>query len=114
MVTRTRNNRGNISPYEVLNQQMKAREFCQRWFKATEEDESKRGYRERCVILLARVLKVRENTIQRWGKGLEFENMPEQYEVTLAYADIIREMLEAVSTRTDMLNMVLEKLDDSQ
>lgn len=112
MRTGTRNNRVRISPYEVLDQQMKAREFCRRWFKSTDEDEQTRGYRERCVVLLSKVLRVRENTIQRWGKGLEFEKMPEQYEVTLAYADIIREMLEGVSTRTDMLDLVLEKLQD--
>lgn len=93
---------------------MKAREFCQRWFKATEEDEQIRGYREKCVVLLAQVLRVRENTIQRWGKGIDFENMPEQYEVTLAYADIIREMLEAVSTKTDMVELVLNRLHKHQ
>ena len=110
----TRNNRLRISPYEVLSQQMKAREFCRRWFKSSEEDEQVRGYREQCVVLLSKVLRVRENTIQRWGSGLDFEKMPEQYEVTLAYADIIREMIEAVSTKTDMLTLVLDKLQDPQ
>ena len=114
MMSRTRNNRVILSPYEVLSQQMKAREFCQRWFKATAEDEQERGYREKCVVLLSKVLRARENTIQRWGSGLDFERMPEQYEVTLAYADIIREMVEAVSTRTDMLSLVLDKLQDRQ
>lgn len=114
MVARSRNNRVSISPYEVLNQQMKARAFCQRWFKATEEDEQIRGYREKCVVLLGKVLHVRENTIQRWGKGIDFENMPETYEVTLAYADIIREMIESVSTKTDMLDLVMDKLQHRQ
>jgi len=110
----SRNNRVSISPYEVLSQQMKAREFCQRWFKATPEDEQVRGYREKCVALLSKVLRVKENTIQRWGKGIDFENMPEQYEVTLAYADIIREMIESVSSRTEMLDLVLNKLENHQ
>lgn len=91
---------------------MKAREFCQRWFRSTEDEERARGYRERCVALLARVLKVKENTIQRWGSGIDFENMPEQYEVTLAYADIIREMIESTYSRTDMIDAVLDLLKE--
>jgi hypothetical protein len=114
MMPRTRNNRVIISPYEALAQQMKAREFCRRWFGATLEDEQERGYREKCVVLLSKVLHIRENTIQRWGKGLDFEKMPEPYEVTLAYADIIREMIEAVNGRTEMIDMVLAKLRNAQ
>ncbi|KAM3112785.1 hypothetical protein [Phormidesmis sp. 146-33] len=91
---------------------MKAREFCQRWFKSTEEDEQTRGYRERCVALLARVLRVKENTIQRWGSGIDFENTPEQYEVTLAYADIIRELIERTQSQTDLLQEVLGQIND--
>ncbi|NET37677.1 MAG: hypothetical protein F6K19_37610 [Cyanothece sp. SIO1E1] len=89
---------------------MKAKEFCQKWFKPTAEEVQARGYRERCVALLARVLKVKEGTIQRWGSGIDFENMPEQYEVTLAYADIIRDMIESTYNRTDMIHAVLEQL----
>lgn len=108
------NNRLRLSPYEVLSLRMKAREFCQRWYKSTADEELTRGYREKCVTLLARVLRLRENTIQRWGSGLDFEKMPEQYEVTLAYADIIREMIEATYTQTDMIQSVLEQLQERQ
>jgi len=107
-------NRLRLSVYEVLSLRMKAREFCQRWFKSTEEDEQARGYREKCVNLLAKVLRVKENTIQRWGSGLDFEKMPEQYEVTLAYADIIRGMIESTYSKTDMIQSVLEQLQDQQ
>lgn len=91
---------------------MKAREFCQRWFKSTGEEEQVRGYRERCVALLARVLRIKENTIQRWGAGIEFEEMPEQYEVTLAYADIIRELIERTRSQTDLLQDILGHFHD--
>lgn len=108
------NNRSRLSPYEVLSLRMKAREFCQRWFKSTPEDEQERGYREKCVNLLARVLRLKENTIQRWGSGIDFEKMPENYEVTLAYADIIRGMIESTYTKTDMIQTVLEQLHERQ
>jgi hypothetical protein len=110
----SRNNGGRLSPYQVLSQMMLPREFCQRWFRSTPEDEQQRGYREKCVALLSKVLRIRENTIQRWGGGIDFERMPEHYQVTLAYADIIREMVESVSQKTDMLDLVLGKLQDVQ
>jgi hypothetical protein len=90
---------------------MQAREFCRRWFKATPEQEMERGYREKCVNLLSQILKVRPNTIQRWGKGLDLKT-PESYAVTLAYADIIRELIEATHQGTDLLKLVLENLDN--
>jgi hypothetical protein len=111
MLTNPRKNK-RVSPYEVLGSRMKAREFCQRWFKSTPEEEQVRGYRERCVALLARVLRVKANTIQRWGSGLDFEEMPEQYEVTLAYADIIRELIERTQSQTDLLQEILGQLGD--
>ncbi|MBD2153102.1 hypothetical protein [Leptolyngbya sp. FACHB-16] len=89
---------------------MKANEFCRNWFKATPEQESSRGYRQQCVTLLAKVLGVKENTIQRWGSGVDFEKMPEEYEVTLAYADTIRAMLEAAYEDTRLIEAVFEKL----
>lgn len=84
--------------------------FCRRWFgleqikngqaRYREEQiiamESEYGYREKCINLLARLLKIKPNTIQRWGKGVEFNRIcPDkliQYEIYLGYIDTIRVM----------------------
>ena len=83
--------------------------FCRRWFglSATEENgrprftegqieamESEYGYRGKCINLLARLLKIKPNTIHRWGKGVAFDRIPDdklrQYEIYLGYIDAIR------------------------
>lgn len=83
--------------------------FCRRWFglEAINENgrphftegqilamESEHGYREKCINLLARLLKIKPNTIQRWGKGVAFNKIPtdklQKYEVYLGYIDAIR------------------------
>ena len=83
--------------------------FCRRWFglSATKENgrprftkrqieamESEHGYRERCINLLAKLLKIKPNTIQRWGKGVSFDKIPgeklQRYEIYLGYIDAIR------------------------
>lgn len=85
------------------------RRFCRRWFgletvkesgrpRFLEEQilamESEHGYREKCINLLAKLLKIKPNTIHRWGKGVSFEKMPVdkklQYKVYLGYIDSIR------------------------
>jgi len=100
-----------VSIYKVFETSMEPRDFCRRWFAATAEEEAARGYRGKCVFLLSEILKVKENTIQRWGSGLEFENMPEPYKATLAYVDIIRCMIEATHGQTDLLPMVLTLIE---
>ncbi|WDD30110.1 hypothetical protein PQG02_00210 (plasmid) [Nostoc sp. UHCC 0926] len=88
---------------------MNPRTFCRRWFGLEGMDnngrfrytenlilamESEHGYREKCINLLARLLKIKPNTIHRWGKGVEFDKIPpdkrEQYETYLGYVDTIR------------------------
>ncbi|NJL79844.1 MAG: hypothetical protein HC836_21905 [Richelia sp. RM2_1_2] len=83
--------------------------FCRRWFdlealneygrpRFTEEQivaiELEHGYREKCVNLLARILKIKPNTIHRWGKGVNFDKIPtdkrRRYEIYLSYVDAIR------------------------
>ena len=83
--------------------------FCRRWFglSVTKEDgrprftqrqieamESEYGYREKCINLLARLLKIKPNTIHRWGKGVSFDKIPadklQRYEIYLGYIDAIR------------------------
>ena len=83
--------------------------FCRRWFgldllkengrpRFTEEQieamESEHGYREKCINLLARLLKIKPNTIHRWGKGVSFDKIPanklQRYKVYLGYIDAIR------------------------
>ena len=85
------------------------RKFCRRWFglEAINEDrrprfreeqilamESEHGYREKCVNLIARILKIKPNTIHRWGKGVAFDKIPadkrQKYEIYLGYVDSIR------------------------
>ena len=83
--------------------------FCRRWFglDLVKEDgrsrftqgqieamESEHGYREKCINLLAKLLKIKPNTIHRWGKGVSFDKIPndklQQYELYLGYIDAIR------------------------
>jgi hypothetical protein len=85
------------------------RKFCRRWFGMEDLDkygrpryteklilamESEHGYREKCINLIARVLKVKPNTVHRWGKGVEFDKIPpdkrDQYEMYLGYVDSLR------------------------
>jgi hypothetical protein len=87
------------------------RKFCRRWFGMEDRDdygrqrytepqilavESEYGYREKCINLIATVLKLKPNTIQRWGRGVDFDNIPlskrEEYELYLGYVDTIRIM----------------------
>ncbi|MDJ0729711.1 MAG: hypothetical protein QNJ33_06925 [Crocosphaera sp.] len=96
------------------------RRFCRRWFgleatnqygkpRFTESQiiamECEHGYRERCINLLSRILKIKPNTIHRWGKGVDFDKIPqekrEKYELYLGYVDTIR-----------MLTMSLQELDE--
>ena len=85
------------------------RTFCRRWFGLTAIDKNGRprfttgqimamelehGYREKCINLIARLLKIKPNTVHRWGKGVLFDKIPadkrQKYEVYLGYIDAIR------------------------
>jgi len=85
------------------------RRFCRRWFGLEDLDvngrpryteklilamESEHGYREKCINLIAKVLKIKPNTVHRWGKGVQFDKIPldkrEQYEMYLGYVDSLR------------------------
>ena len=88
---------------------MRAQEFCRAWFGASAEDEVKRGYRSQCVQLLAQVIGLEENTIERWGSGVEFSGMPPQYENTLGYALTIKRMLEAAGSQEHIFEAVLRQ-----
>ena len=114
---RDRKNRSNnlieliFKTRTVCEQGIHPRLFCRRWFglEATNENgrprftegqieamESEYGYREKCINLIARLLKIKPNTIHRWGKGLSFDKIPQeklrQYEIYLGYIDAIRVM----------------------
>ncbi|WP_013334629.1 hypothetical protein [Gloeothece verrucosa] len=109
------------------------RKFCRRWFgietldqygipRYTEHQilaiESEHGYREKCINLIARVLKIKPNTIQRWGKGVEFDKIPqnkrEEYETYLGYIDTLRVMsLSIAKLNEDFLPELLHRLDFS-
>ncbi len=93
----------------IYKQGIHPRIFCRRWFglEATNEYgrsrftegqilamESEHGYREKCINLIARILKIKPNTIHRWGKGVSFDKIPadkrQKYEIYLGYVDAIR------------------------
>ncbi len=76
-----------------LPSSMAPRDFCRICFgidrlppEEIAEFETESGYRKRCVKLLARVIGVTERAVRTWGKGLNFEKMPECHKKTLAYA----------------------------
>ncbi len=96
---------------------MKPREFCREWFSASEEDEKAWGYRKKCVQLLADIIGLEVDTVERWGSGVEFAKMPPQYERTLAYAVSIKRMVEAAGSGDrkilDAVINVLRSRDDS-
>lgn len=104
--------------------------FCRRWFglEAIDDNgrtryteklilamESEHGYREKCINLIARLLKIKPNTVHRWGKGVEFDKIPldkrEQYETYLGYVDTIRVMtLSIAGINKDLLPKILHSL----
>ena len=93
---------------------VKAREFCRLWFNANAQMEATRGYRAECVRLLSRILAVQTETISsKWGSGIDFEKMPEQYERTLAYANSLRSILDAAGNNPELSNIIAERLKQS-
>jgi hypothetical protein len=94
---------------------VKAREFCRLWFDADAQMEATRGYRAECVRLLSRILAVQTETISsKWGSGIDFEKMPEQYERTLAYANSLRSILDAAGSNSELSNIIAERLKQSR
>ncbi|VEP18545.1 conserved hypothetical protein [Hyella patelloides LEGE 07179] len=108
------------------NQGIHPKIFCRRWFglEATNEYgrprfteaqilaiESEHGYREKCINLIARLLKIKPNTIHRWGKGVSFDKIPadkqQKYEIYLGYVDSIRIM---TTNLTELDEVLLFKL----
>lgn len=95
----------------LLSQRVKPEVFCERWFGATPDDKESWGYRAKCVKLLSKVLGIRDSVISnQWGPGYTFEKMPPQHEVTLQYADIVRQMIQASAEAPDILDAVLERI----
>ena len=108
--------------------------FCRRWFdldsvnengrpRFTQQQilamESEHGYREQCINLLARLLKIKPNTIHRWGKGVAFDRIPDdklrQYEIYLGYIDAIRVITTSL-TELDEVSLIrlLRQLETRQ
>ena len=135
-----RNKRSGSLPSRILsksvnqNQGIDFRLFCRRWFGLTaikengkpyftEEQilamESEHGYREKCINLLAKLLKIKPNTIQRWGKGVAFDKIPaerrQRYETYLGYVDAIRVITTSL-TKLDEVSIlkVLQQLEERQ
>lgn len=97
------------------------RQFCRYWFgldsvneygkpRYTEPQilaiENEHGYREKCINLIAKILKVKPNTVHRWGKGVQFNKIPpdkcRQYETYLGYVYCLREIA-----------VILDQLDEN-
>jgi hypothetical protein len=119
-----------LKTYVYQKKGMNPRIFCRRWFGLEDMDnngrfrytenlilamESEHGYREKCINLIARLLRIKSNTIHRWGKGVEFDKIPpdkrEQYETYLGYVDTIRVMtLSIAGINEDLLPKILHHL----
>ena len=94
---------------------VKAREFCRQWFDADAQMEATRGYRAECVRLLSRILAVQTETISsKWGSGIDFEKMSEQYERTLAYANSLRSILDAAGNNPELSSIIADRLKSSR
>ncbi len=97
--------------WKAIKKRMDAWEFCRRWFDVDVDGEQERGYRAKCVKLLAQVIGLEVNTVERWGSN--FERMPDQYRSTLSYADTLRQIIQAASGQRALLDAVLDRLKDT-
>lgn len=132
LATSTAKNLGSqiFKKYIYPNKGMHPRKFCRRWFgleyidrdgriKFTESQilamESEHGYREQCINLIAKTLKIKPNTIQRWGKGVDFDKIPSdkchQYELYLGYVDVLRVLTVSIAKYDE--GLLLKILNDS-
>ena len=112
-----RRSRKTISEVRLLDVlrlliRMRAEEFCERWYgldllepESREEAKQVRGYRAKCVRLLCIVLQKEERTVNNWGA--QFERMPTDFEVTLAFVDAIR--LQIAHLPEDLVNLFMER-----
>ena len=82
--------------------------------------ESEHGYRKKCIHLIAKILKIKPNTIQRWGKGVDFDKIPDdkrqKYEIYLRYVDALRVIITSLGELNEalLLKMLQELEKDSQ
>ena len=131
MFSTTNIDRKIIKTCIASEQSLHPRIFCRRWFgledirengrpRYTEDQiillESEHGYREKCINLIAKILKIKPNTVQRWGKGVQFDKIPpdkrQQYETYLGYADLMR--LLAMGMARQNQNLLLDLLPSSK
>lgn len=131
MFSTTNIDRKIIKSCIASEQRLHPRIFCRRWFgledirengrpRYTEDQilllESEHGYREKCINLIAKVLIIKPNTVQRWGKGVKFDKIPpdkrQQYETYLGYADLMR--LLAMGMARQNQNLLLDLLPGSK
>lgn len=107
-----RRRRMGIDPIQIGRlKNVTAEEFCEHWFGLhllSEEEravqKNERGYRAKCLRLLARVLGKPENTVDSWGK--RFERMPQDLQVALRYANALR--LHLMNTPDALLSLFVE------
>ncbi|NER26437.1 MAG: hypothetical protein F6J89_02120 [Symploca sp. SIO1C4] len=68
-------------------------EYCRRWIpklRGIQPDE--RGYRQACIIELARITTLKENTINTWGK--DFKDAPRYVQAICRMADMLNQIRE--------------------
>ena len=133
--TKNQNNRSDNLTAEILDKSVNYTEgihpkiFCRRWFglaainkngtpRFTEGQisamESEHGYREKCIHLIAKILKIKPNTVQRWGKGVAFNKIPvdkkQKYEIYLSYVDALRVIITSLEEldEASLLKMLQE------
>lgn len=115
-------------------QSIHPRIFCRRWFglSAINENgrprftkrqilamEAEHGYREQCINLIAKLLKIKPNTVHRWGKGVTFDKIPadkkQKYELYLSYIDAIRIITSSLAELDEaLLFKLLQQLEIRQ
>ena len=124
----------NTKIHEICLKKRRAiapRLFCRRWFGLeklarngkrllTEEQilaiEAEYGYREKCINLIAEALLIKPDTVQRWGSGVEFNNVPKKnrkkYEVCLGYIDSLRAIVNSLpQTDEKLLRRIVRELN---
>ena len=97
--------------WKAIRKRMDAWEFCVRWFEADEYEQKERGFRAKCVKLLAQIIGLEVNTVERWGSN--FDKMPDQYRSTLSYADTLRQIIQAASGQKALLDAVLDRIKNT-
>jgi hypothetical protein len=73
------------------------------------EKETARGYKSRCVRLLNKLCSVSERSIRRWGRGLDFDNMPPIRQAQLTIL-MLRDRLQKAESQIQQKDEQIKKM----